>query len=215
MQITQRTTENTAIVLIDYVVGFANYFRSQSVADNLNGALALAKIGLGWNIPILATIGPKGDPRGPLYPQLAALLREDQIIHKGGQFDAFDDPGFAAAMENLKGRHLAIAGLMTEGCVLQTTLGALRRGYTVSIVVDATAGESSLTHDAALQRLIQLGVTPTSWQSLASEILGTWDNVQMAGVFRDVRLAHATGIGLGMQATAAAMAVGKAAAGAG
>ena len=43
MDIERRTPGNTAIVLIDYVTGFANLFRSQSVQENVSGAMALAK----------------------------------------------------------------------------------------------------------------------------------------------------------------------------
>jgi molybdopterin biosynthesis enzyme MoaB len=43
VDIERRTPGNTAIVLIDYVTGFANLFRSQSVQENVSGAVALAK----------------------------------------------------------------------------------------------------------------------------------------------------------------------------
>ncbi|WP_165191481.1 isochorismatase family protein [Caulobacter soli] len=205
MEIEQRTPENTAIVLIDYVVGFANLFRSQSVVDNINGGVALAKMALGYGIPVIATVGPKNDPRGGLYPQIGEVLEERHLVHKGGQFDAFDDPAFEAAVRKMERRHLVVAGLMTEGCVLQTTLGALRRDFTVSIVVDATAGESSVTHDAAIMRMMQHGVTPTTWQSFGSEILRTWEDVEKAKVFRQVR-AQSPGLGMSLLATAAAQA---------
>lgn len=126
MDIERRTPGNTAIVLIDYVTGFANLFRSQSVQENVSGAVALAKT--------------------------------------------------------------AIAGLMTEGCILHTTLGALRRDYTVSLVIDATAGESTAIHDAAVTRLLQLGVVPVSWLSFASELQRTYDNADTVGIYLDVQM---------------------------
>ncbi len=205
MEIERRTPENTAVVLIDYVVGFANLFRSQAVVDNINGGVALTKMALGYGIPLIATVGAKNDPRGGLYPQIAELLEEKHLVHKGGQFDAFDDPVFETAVSAMNRRHLVMAGLMTEGCVLQTTLGALRRGMTVSIVVDATAGETTVTHDAAMMRMMQHGVTPTTWQSFGSEILRTWADVENAKVFRAAR-AQAPGLGMSLLATAAAQA---------
>ena len=95
------------------------------------------------------------------------------MIHRGGSFDAFDFPGFEAAVAGTGMRHLVIAGLMTEGCILHTSLGALRRDYTVSLVIDATAGETTAIHDAAVTRLLQLGVVPVSWLSFASELQRT------------------------------------------
>jgi len=45
------------------------------------------------------------------------------------------------------GKRLVIAGIATDGCVLQTVLGALREGYEVYLVVDAVASPSKEAHD--------------------------------------------------------------------
>jgi nicotinamidase-related amidase len=188
MDIERRTPDNTAIVLIDYVTGFANLFRSQSVQENVSGAVALAKTAVGYGVPLVVSTGPGNDPRGPLYPEVAAVIGDHPVIHRGGSFDAFDFPGFEAAVAETGMRHLVIAGLMTEGCILHTSLGALRRDYAVSLVIDATAGETAAIHDAAVTRLLQLGVVPVSWLSFASELQRTYDNADTVGVYFDVQM---------------------------
>ena len=203
MEIERRTAQNTAIILIDYIVGFANLFHSQPLAENINGALALEKLAVGWQIPLILTAGPQNDLRGPLYPQLEQLVRPEQIVRKGGQFDAFDFEPFATAVTATGVKHLLIAGIMTEGCVLQTTLGALRRGFTVSLCVDATAGATTLTHDAALRRMEQLGVVPTTWESFAGEVLRTYEDEAKVGVFRKVRAEHSPSMSMNMLTTLA------------
>jgi nicotinamidase-related amidase len=188
MDIERRTPGNTAIILIDYVTGFANLFRSQCVQENVSGAVALAKTAVGYGVPLVVSTGPLNDPRGPLYPEVAAVIGDHPVIHRGGSFDAFDFPGFEAAVAATGMRHLVIAGLMTEGCILHTTLGALRRDYTVSLVIDATAGENTAIHDAAVTRLLQLGVVPVSWLSFASELQRTYDNADTVGIYFDVQM---------------------------
>lgn len=188
MDIERRTPHNTAIVLIDYVTGFANLFGSQSVQENVSGAVALAKTAVGYAVPLVVSTGPRNDPRGPLYPEVAAVIGDHPVIHRGGSFDAFDFPGFEAAVAETGMRHLVIAGLMTEGCILHTTLGALRRDYGVSLVIDATAGENTAIHDAAVTRLLQLGVVPVSWLSFASELQRTYDNTDTVGTYFDVQM---------------------------
>jgi nicotinamidase-related amidase len=188
VDIERRTPGNTAIVLIDYVTGFANLFRSQPVQENVSGAVALAKTAVGYGVPLVVSTGPENDPRGPLYPEVAAVIGDHPVIHRGGSFDAFDFPGFEAAVAETGRRHLVIAGLMTEGCILHTTLGALRRDYTVSLVIDATAGENTAIHDAAVTRLLQLGVIPVSWLSFASELQRTYDNAGTVGVYFDIQM---------------------------
>ena len=209
MEIERLTAQNTAVILIDYIVGFANLFKSQPLTENLNNALALAKLAIGWNMPLILTAGPQNDLRGPLYPQLEQLVRPEQIVRKGGQFDAFDFEPFATAVAATGVKHLLIAGIMTEGCVLQTILGALRRDFTVSLSVDATAGATTLSHEAALRRMEQLGVVPTTWESFGGEILRTYEDEAKVGTFRKVRAEHSPSMSMSMLTTLAIQKVVK------
>ena len=208
MDIPTRTAANTAIVLIDYVTGFANVFASQTLADNIAGGVGLAKTALGYGVPLVVTLGPEQDPRGGIYPEIADVIGDHPIVHRGGSFNAFDFPGFAEAIEATGRKHLVIAGLMSEGCILYTSLEALRRGYTISIVVDATAGATTVIHDAALQRLTQLGATPISWLSFASELQVTYENLATLGVYMDV-MAGARTFGMNIAALGNAQKVGQ------
>jgi nicotinamidase-related amidase len=208
MNIDRRTADNTGIILIDYVTGFANVFTSQTVSENINGSVGLAKTALGYKVPLVVTLGPERDPRGPLYPELSAVLGEHPLVHRGGSFDAFDHPGFEAAVAAMDRKHLVLAGLMTEGCIVHTALGALRRDYEVSLVVDATAGETPAIHDAAVTRLVQMGVTPTSWLSLASEFQRTYDDENTVGVYYDL-LTLKPGMNKNLHALQSAVALGQ------
>ncbi len=187
MDLGPRTPADTAIVLIDYVTGFANSIGSQTLVENATGAVALAHIAQAYDVPLVVTLGPEGDPRGGLYPELAARLGDHPLVHRAGSFDSFVEDGFAEAVAATGRTHLAIAGIMSEGCVVHTALGALRAGYAVSMVVDATAGETTTSHDAAMTRLVQAGATPTTWLSLASEFQVTYQNTATIDEFRAIQ----------------------------
>ncbi|XVU22339.1 isochorismatase family protein [Actinoplanes sp. CA-054009] len=176
MSLERRTPENTAIVLIDYVESFKNTVKSQTPEANVTGAVALAKMALGFEVPLVVTAGPEGDPRGPMYAELLAELKGHPVVGRWDAFNAFDAPGFPEAIEATGRKHLAIGGLTTDVCVLHTAMGALRRGYEVSLVVDATGGTEQSSHDAAIGRLVQAGATTTSWMSLATELVGLYAN---------------------------------------
>jgi nicotinamidase-related amidase len=168
---------DTAIVLIDHAVGFANLFRSHTVADNANAAVSLAKMATVFKAPLVVTSGPDDAPSGPLYPQLKAVIGDHPIVIRQGAFDAFDEDVFARAVEATERKRLVMAGLFTEGCLLQTALTGIARGYEVFAVLDASAGETQETHQTAVLRMIQGGVIPTTWFSIASEFQRTWANV--------------------------------------
>ena len=186
-EIERRTADNTAIVLIDYVSGFASMIGSQTIAQNTAGARALAQTALAFGVPLVVTMGPELDPRGVIYPELAEVLGDHPIVYRGGSFDAFSFADFAQAIEATNVRHVVIAGLMTDGCVLQTGLSALRRGYGVSLVLDATATETVDAHQAAIDRLTRHGAELTSWLSLAAELQADYDNTATVAKFREIQ----------------------------
>ncbi len=187
MDLERRTAGNTAIVLIDYVTGFAPMIGSQTVAENAAGGRALVQTASTFGVPLVVSIGPRQDPRGGLYPEIAAVLGEHPVVHRGLSFDAFEDEGFASAVAAAGRRHLVVAGLMTDGCVMHSVLSALRAGYEVSVVADATASETAAAHGAALARFTQLGVVPRSWLSLASELQRSYANTETLQAFREIQ----------------------------
>jgi len=173
------TPENTTILMVDYSVGFLNSFRSHAVSDHLTATVALAKTALGLKTGLVVNLGDGQKP----YPQLVEALGDHPIIYRGGEYNALDNPEVAAAVEATGRPRLAIGGISTDGCVIETAFGALRRGYTVALVADATAGETRETHDLAVQRMVQAGVVPVSWLSLATELQMDWSRGDTAPAY--------------------------------
>lgn len=173
------TPENTTILMVDYSIGFLNSFRSHTVSDHLTGTVALAKIGLGFKTGLVVNLGAGQKP----YPQLVEALGDHPIIFRGGEYNALDNPDVVKAVEEAGRPRLVIGGISTDGCVIETAFGALRRGYSVGLVADATAGETRETHELALQRMIQAGVVPLSWLSLATELQMDWQRQETAKAY--------------------------------
>jgi nicotinamidase-related amidase len=201
------TPQNSAIVLIDYAMGFANLFRSHSVEDNVNASVALAKTAQAFGVPLVVTHGRETDGPGPIYPDLRAALGDHPIIERAGEFDAFENDAFREAIAATGAKTLVLAGLMTEGCVLHTAMGALRHGYDVAVVGDASAGETPEVHELALQRMIQVGVAPLSWMSLATEYQVSWGRAETVGAYTGLILDHSPQLGMNLKAAMAQAAI--------
>ncbi|PRX46628.1 nicotinamidase-related amidase [Prauserella shujinwangii] len=169
MSLEPLTPENTTIVLVDHAVGFANVLRSHDTAQHVGNVVGLAKTARLYGTGLVVTNGMPTKPSGPLYPELLEVLGDHPVIERGGNFDAFLDDAFADAVRATGRRKLAIAGVSTEGCVLQTVLGGLRAGYEVYLVVDASASLTAETHETAVRRMVQAGAVPVTWFSLAGE----------------------------------------------
>jgi nicotinamidase-related amidase len=163
------TPENTTIVMIDFAVGFANLLGSTELGKHLNNVAGLAKTAKLFGSGLVVTNGLPDKPSGPLYPELLQVLGDHPIVERPGATNAFADDTFAEAVRETGRRNLVIAGVSTEGCVLQSVLGARREGYNVYVCVDATGSITEETHTVAIQRMVAAGATPLTWYSLAGE----------------------------------------------
>lgn len=163
------TPANTTIVLVDYAVGFANLLRSHNLTDHINNVVGLAKTAKWYESGLVVTNGESSKPSGPLYPELLEAIGDHPVIERTVDFNAFLDESFAQAVRAEDRENLVIGGIATDGCVLQTVLGGLRAGYRVHVAVDASGSPSLEAHNAAVQRMVQVGAVPVTWFSLAAE----------------------------------------------
>jgi len=211
MSVPERLTpENTTIVLIDHAVGFANVLGSTDVGKHVNNVVGLAKTAKLFGSGLVVTNGLPGKPSGPLYPELLEVLGDQKIIERPGATNAFADENFAEAVRTTGRKKLAIAGVSTEGCVLQSVLGALRDGYEAYLVVDASGSVTQETHNVAIQRMVAAGATPVTWFSLAGEF--EYDHrAPTAAHFQQLMREHVPSMAKGVQswlATTAAASAG-------
>lgn len=169
MDLTPLSPDNTAVVLVDYAVGFANLLRTHDLRDHLSATVGLAKTATLYGAPLVVTNGEASKPSGPLYPELLEVIGDQPVIERSTAFNSFLDPAFADAVRATGRRRLLIGGIATDGCVLQTALGALREGYDAYVVVDATASLDREAHETAIQRMTMSGVVPVTWWSVAAE----------------------------------------------
>jgi nicotinamidase-related amidase len=194
------TPQNTTVLMVDYSAGFVNTFRSHNVNEHITATVALAKTALGLRSGLVVNLGAGQKP----YPQLVQALGDHPIIYRGGEYNALDHPKVRRAVEATGRKSLAVAGISTDGCVIETALGALRLGYRVALVEDATAGLTRETHDIAVRRMIQAGVVPVSWLSLATEFQMNWEKKDTAQAYFSLIAEASPGLTMSIQAEHAA-----------
>ena len=67
---------------------------------------------------------------------------------------------------------VAITGIETQVCVLQTTLDLLKRGHTVYLLSDGISSVTKQQHRIALHRLAHQGAIVTTSESFLFEVMG-------------------------------------------
>jgi nicotinamidase-related amidase len=170
VNINELTTENSILCLIDHQPWVAFPINSISPEHLTNNVLAIAKTAKAMNVPtVLTTINGKSGPlKDPLFQGLSALWPDVEPIDRHNT-NAWSDPAFVDAVKAKGRKKLVMAGLWTEVCLAQTVISALKDGYQVYFIADASGGLSPESHERACQRMIQAGAVPMSWFAVAAE----------------------------------------------
>ncbi len=168
--INELTTENSTLCLIDHQPWVAFPINSISPEHLTNNVLALGKVAKALDVPtVLTTINGKSGPlMDPLFQGLGALWPDVAPIDRTNT-NAWSDPAFVAAVRATRRKKLVMAGLWTEVCLAQTALSAIKDGYQVYFVSDASGGLSPEAHQRACQRMVQAGAVPMTWFAVAAE----------------------------------------------
>lgn len=107
---------------------------------------------------------------GPTVEPLKTLLSPAQPLIKE-TFGCFGCDDFLNALSARKGHTLALTGIETHVCVLQTAMEALQRGYRVQVVADAVSSRSPYNKEVALRRIAAAGGEITCAESFIFEIV--------------------------------------------
>ncbi len=181
------SSENVALLLIDHQTGLMQLVRDYEPDEFKNNILALADIGLAFNLPTILTSSFEEGPNGPLLPELKEKFPRAPFIPRPGQINAWDNEDFVKAVKKTGRKKLLIAGILTDVCVAFPAISALAEGYEVYVVVDASGTVSRSVREAALSRIFNLGAIPINWIALGSELQRDWRNNgdKLAKVFKE------------------------------
>jgi nicotinamidase-related amidase len=162
--------KNAVILFADLQAGIIELGVTNDVHHLRKAVGALAKLASLFEIPAIVTTAPS-EGGAKVIPEIAAALGE--LPHNvRTTTDAFTHHPTREAIVKTGRKALLVSGVATEIVVQHSCLSAAAHGMHVQIVVDACGGLSPRTEDAALRRLVQAGVVPTSIASLAGQLAG-------------------------------------------
>lgn len=165
----QLTPDNCAMLLIDHQAGLFLGVKSIDQQILKNNVIGLAKTAKVFNLPtVLFTSSAKG-PNGPTIPELKKLF-PDHTIHDRSPINLWNDPECRQAVEATNRKKLIMAAITTDVCLAFPALAAIKAGYDVYAVIDASGTWTSQAELATVMRLTQAGVIMTNWIAVAAEL---------------------------------------------
>ena len=192
------TPKNSQLLFIDQQPQMA--FGVQSIDRQVlkNNVVALAKSGKIFAIPTNITTVETEGFSGNTYPELLAVLAENKIIERTSM-NSWDDQNVRDALAATGRKKIVVSGLWTEVCNAMFALDAMREGgYEIYMVADASGGTSMDAHKYAMDRMVQAGVVPMTWQQVLLEWQRDWARKDTYDATIAVVLEHSGAYGMGV-----------------
>ena len=192
------TPANCQIIFIDHQPQMA--FGVQSIDRQVlkNNTVALAKAAKVFNIPTIITTVETESFSGNTYPELLDVFPGQDILERTSM-NSWDDQKVRDALQANGKKKVVVAGLWTEVCNNSFALCAMLEGdYEIYMVADASGGTSKEAQDYAMQRMIQAGVIPVTWQQVMLEWQRDWARKETYTAVMDIVREHSGAYGMGV-----------------
>ena len=98
-----------------------------------------------------------------------SMLDHEQIIVEGQTFDIFESISTDEIVEKLDTQNYVVFGVATDYCVKAAVLGLLKRGYNVSLVMDAVKAITKEGEEKALKEMKDAGTVFTTTEEIIAK----------------------------------------------
>ncbi len=192
------TPQNSQLIFIDQQPQMA--FGVQSIDRQVlkNNTVALAKAAKVFNIPTTITTVETESFSGFTYPELLDVFPDKKVLERTSM-NSWDDQKVRDALAANGRKKVVVSGLWTEVCNTTFALCAMLEGdYEIYMVADASGGTSKEAHDYAMQRMVQAGVVPMTWQQVLLEWQRDWARRDTYNPVMDIVREHSGAYGMGV-----------------
>jgi len=195
------TPANSQMIFIDQQPQMAFGVQSIDRQTLKNNVVGLAKAAKVFGVPTTLTTVETHSFSGHTYPELLNVFPGNAILERTSM-NSWDDQNVrdALAANVAKGhKKIIVSGLWTEVCNTTFALSAMHdAGYEIYMVADASGGTSLEAHNQAMQRMVQAGVVPVTWQQVLLEWQRDWAKRETYDAVMDIVREHSGAYGMGV-----------------
>jgi len=195
------TPENSQVLFIDLQPQMAFSVQSIDRQTLKNNAVGLAKAAKALQVPTTITTVETDSFSGNTFPELLAVFPENPILERTSM-NSWDEPNVRNALAaNAKNGHkkIVVAGLWLEVCNATFALSCMHdTDYEIYMVADASGATSVDAHKYAMDRMVQAGVVPMTWQQVLLEWQRDWARKQTYDATMAIVKEHSGAYGMGV-----------------
>jgi nicotinamidase-related amidase len=192
------TPDNSQLIFIDHQPQMAFGVQSMDRQTLKNNVVALAKSAKVFNVPTTITTVETESFSGHTYPELLAVFPEAPLLERTSM-NSWDDRKVRDALKKNGRNKIVVSGLWTEVCNCTFALSAMLEGqYEIYMVADASGGTTIEAHEYAMQRMVQAGVVPMTWQQVLLEWQRDWSRKETYDQTIAIVQEHSGAYGMGV-----------------
>jgi len=192
------TPQNSQLIIIDHQPQMAFGVQSIDRQTLKNNVVGLAKAAKAFGIPTIITSVETESFSGKTYPEILDVLPGQPILERTSM-NSWDDQKVRDALKANGRKKVIVAGLWTEVCNTTFALCAMLEGdYEIYMVADASGGTTKEAHDFAMQRMVQAGVVPVTWQQVLLEWQRDWARRDTYEAVMKIVTEHSGAYGMGV-----------------
>lgn len=195
------TPHNSQLIFIDQQPQMAFGVQSIDRQTLKNNTVGLAKAAKIFNVPTIITTVETESFSGHTYPELLAVFPDAPLLERTSM-NSWDDQNVrdALAKSAADGRKkVVVSGLWTEVCNTTFALSCMRdTDYEIYMVADASGGTSLDAHKYAMDRMVQAGVVPVTWQQVVLEWQRDWARKETYDAVTTLVKEHSGAYGMGI-----------------
>lgn len=183
------TRTNAVLLLVDHQVGLvagSRYPEPQDLRKNVVGLTGACKI---LGLPIVVTTTMSDGMFGPLFPELANLLKDQEIIDRT-MVNPFDEPRIPTSIKKIGKSKVIIAGVNTAVCTCFPAISAVNAGYSAYAAIDASGAFDETERQTAITRMNQAGVIVADYNAIVVEMLENNADPLAAQVYAAIGQSH-------------------------
>jgi nicotinamidase-related amidase len=183
------TRTNAVLLLVDHQVGLVAGSRYPEPQDLRKNAVGLARASTILGVPIVATTTMSNGMFGPIFPELADILKHQEIIDRT-TVNPFDDPRITSSIKGTGRSKVIVAGVNTAVCTCFPAISAVSAGYGAYAAIDASGAFDETEQQTAMIRMTQAGVIVVDYNAIVVEMLANNADPLAAQVYAAIGLSH-------------------------
>ena len=191
------TPQNSTLLIIDHQPQMAFAVVSIYRQTFKNNVVALLKSAKVFKVPTILTSVETESFSGYMWPEILEVFPDNDVLERTSM-NSWDDQKVRDTVAATGRKKLILSGLWTEVCINMCAFSAMADDYELYVVEDACGGTSEMAHRASMDRMIQAGVVPVTWQQLLLEWQRDWARKETYDTTLAVVKEHSGAYGMGV-----------------